>query len=167
MTMLSSGNVGIGTTAPDQTLSVGTGNASKPGGGSWLAFSDERLKNVKARYTAGLKAVMQLQPLRYEYKPQNALDIKSEGEHVGFSAQAVQKIIPDAVIKDGQGYLLINNDPIIWTMLNAIKEQQKEIEQMNRELRRLRAGVPEKKRTSSLKLLARKRKTHQELGIVH
>jgi hypothetical protein len=128
MVLTSTSRVGIGTLAPDQTLSVGTGDASKPGGGSWLMFSDERRKNIKGRFTPGLKAVMQLQPLRYEYKPDNALGIKSEGEHVGFGAQAVQKIIPEAVSKSEKGYLLVNNDPIIWTMLNAIKEQQKEIE---------------------------------------
>src|SRR6266496_2784925 len=126
--ILSNGRVGIGTSSPDQTLSLGVGTASKPGGGSWAVFSDERLKNIRGRFTPGLKAVMQLQPIRYEYKPNNALDIKSEGESVGFSAQAVQKIIPEAVIKNDKGYLLINNDPIIWTMLNAIKEQQSQIE---------------------------------------
>jgi len=69
-----------------------------------------------------------LQPIRYEYKPNNALEIKTEGENIGFSAQAVQKIIPEAVVKDSRGYLLVNNDPIMWTMLNAIKEQQQQIE---------------------------------------
>jgi hypothetical protein len=70
---------------------------------------------------------MQLQPLRYEYRSNNALGIKAEGEHVGFSAQEVQKVIPQAVTKNESGFLLVNNDPIILTMLNAIKEQQKEI----------------------------------------
>jgi hypothetical protein len=123
------GNVGINTTIPNQLLTV-NGDASKPGGGSWNTFSDDRLKNINGRFTSGLKAVMQLQPIRYEYRPGNALDIKSDGESVGFSAQAVQKIIPEAVIEDQNGYLLVNNDPIMWTMLNAIKEQQKEIEQL-------------------------------------
>ena len=40
---------------------------------------------------------------------------------------------------DIAGYLLVNNDPILWTMLNAIKEQQKEIEQLRGQVRRLRA----------------------------
>jgi hypothetical protein len=79
-----------------------------------------------------------LQPLRYEYKRDNALKLRSEGEHVGFSAQAVRKAIPEAVTSTGQGYLLVNNDPILWTMLNAIKEQQKEIVQLRKELRQLR-----------------------------
>src|SRR5260370_34159948 len=83
---------------------------------------------------------MQLQPLRYEYKPNNALGVKCSGEHVGFSAQAGEKIIPEAVTKNDKGYLLVNNDPILWTMLNAIKEQQKRIEQLTRQVRHLRAA---------------------------
>ena len=132
------GNVGIGTVAPTALLSV-NGTANKPGGGSWDIFSDERLKNIKGNFNSGLKAVMQLQPIRYEYKPNNVLGLKSEGEHVGFGAQSLQEIIPQAVTKSSNGYLMINNDPILWTMLNAIKEQQKEIEQLKGQIRQLRA----------------------------
>jgi hypothetical protein len=138
MTILqTSGNVGIATTAPTDTLSV-NGTASKPGGGSWAVFSDERLKNVKGRFNSGVKALMQLQPLRYEYKRDNALGLKSDAVHVGFGAQAVQRVIPEAVTTNENGYLQVNNDPIIWTMLNAIKEQQKEIEQLKAEVQQLR-----------------------------
>ncbi|HYJ86981.1 MAG TPA: tail fiber domain-containing protein [Pyrinomonadaceae bacterium] len=132
------GNVGIGTSAPTLALSV-SGDANKSlGGGSWQVFSDERLKNIKGRFTNGLKAVMQLQPLRYEYKSNNSLGLKSEVEQIGFGAQALQKVIPEAVSTSSTGYLQVNNDPILWTMLNAIKEQQKEIEQLKAEVRKLR-----------------------------
>ncbi len=134
--LTTSNRVGIGTAAPDQKLSV-NGNASKTGGTTWLAFSDERLKNIKGNFTSGLKAVMQLQPIRYEYKADNALGLASEGEHIGFGAQAVQKVIPEAVTKTGSGYLMVNGDPILWTMLNAIKEQQKEIEQLKAQIQKL------------------------------
>jgi hypothetical protein len=132
------GNVGIRTSSPTDTLSV-NGTASKPGGGSWAVFSDERLKNIKGNFNSGLKAVMQLQPLRYEYKPANALSLNSKGEHIGFGAQALQKVIPEAVTKNENGYLMVNNDPIIWTMLNAIKEQQQEIQELKGQIRQLRA----------------------------
>ena len=130
--------VGIRTTAPDQALSV-NGDASKTGGNTWLAFSDERLKTIKGRFNTGLKAVMQLQPIRYEYLKDNALGLKSEGEHIGFGAQTLEKIIPEAVTKNADGYRMVNSDPIIWTMLNAIKEQQKQIEDLKVEVQRLRA----------------------------
>ena len=133
------GRVGIGTAIPDQLLSV-NGDASKAaGGGSWQVFSDERLKNIKGQFNSGLQAVMQLQPIRYQYRPDNALGLKSERENIGFGAQALQKIIPEAVTMNANGYLQVNNDPIIWTMLNAIKEQQKEIEQLKAQVRQLRA----------------------------
>jgi hypothetical protein len=138
MRILSNGRVGIGTSAPDQLLSV-NGDASKSGGGSWQTFSDERLKKINGSYDSGLKAVMRLQPLRYEYKPDNALGIKPVGERIGVGAQAVQQVIPEAVTKNAEGYLMVNNDPIIWTMLNAIKEQQKEIVELKRQIQQLRA----------------------------
>jgi hypothetical protein len=134
-----SGNVGIGTTAPDLKLSV-SGDADKSvGGGSWQVFSDERLKNIKGNFNSGLKAVMQLQPIRYQYKLNNALGLQSETENVGFGAQSLQKVVPEAVTRNSNGYLMVNNDPILWTMLNAIKEQQKEIEQLKGQIKQLRA----------------------------
>src|SRR6185369_15223527 len=131
-------NVGIGTTAPTDLLSV-NGTASKPGGGTWAVFSDERLKNIKGPFSTGLKALMQLQPLRYSYRKDNALGIKLEGDQIGFGAQAVQKVIPEAVTRNANGYLMVNSDPIIWTMLNAIKEQQQQIAKLETEVRRLKA----------------------------
>src|SRR2546421_3921932 len=131
-----SGNVGIGTSAPTQLLSV-NGTAGKPGGGTWDVFSDERLKNIKGRYNTGLKALMQLQPIRYEYKPNNPLGIKLEGENIGFGAQSLQKIIPEAVTMNSAGYLMVKSDPILWTMLNAIKEQQKQITELKAQVHSL------------------------------
>jgi hypothetical protein len=139
------GKVGIGTTGPTATLSV-NGTANKPGGGSWDVFSDERLKNIKGRFNPGLSALMQLQPIRYEYKRDNALGLKSEGEHVGFGAQSLQKIIPEAVTQNSSGYLTVNNDPILWTMLNAIKEQQKEIAELKGQVRRLQTASHRRRR---------------------
>ena len=129
------GNVGIGTAAPDQKLSV-NGEASKVGGGSWATFSDVRLKNINATYNAGLKEVLKLQPIRYNYKADNPLNIPDDCEHVGFSAQDVQELIPDAISSNREGYLMLNNDPIMWAMLNAIKEQQAQIEQLKARLGR-------------------------------
>jgi hypothetical protein len=79
MIITNAGQVGIGTSAPTASLSV-NGTANKPGGGAWDVFSDERLKNIKGSFTNGLNAVMQLRPLRYEYKRENALGLKSERE---------------------------------------------------------------------------------------
>jgi len=103
------------------------------------------LKNIKGGFNSGLRAVMRLQPLRYEYRQTNPLGLKSNEEHIGFGAQAVQKIIPEAVTTNENGYLQVNNDPILWTMLNAIKEQQKEIEQLKGQIKQLRTASRRRK----------------------
>ncbi len=127
-------SVGIGTTAPDSLLTV-NGTADKPGGGSWGTYSDIRLKTLNGSFGGGLNQVMQLHPIRYRYKPDNALGIRDSEEHIGVVAQEVQKVIPDAVTENGKGYLLVNNDPILWSMVNAIQEQQKEIAEQQKLIR--------------------------------
>jgi trimeric autotransporter adhesin len=126
--------VGIGTTTPDAVLSV-AGNADKVGGGSWDTYSDGRLKNVNGSFASGLDQVMLLRPIRYRYKPGNGMGIRDREEHIGVVAQEIQRVIPEAVTENGRGYLLVNNDPVIWSMVNAIKEQQREIEQQQKLLR--------------------------------
>jgi trimeric autotransporter adhesin len=127
LTILADGHVGIGTTSADNTLTV-NGSADKPSGGSWGTYSDARLKTVNGGFTDGLSQLMKIQPIHYRYKPGNAMGIRDTDEHIGVVAQDVQKVIPEAVTQNSKGYLLVNNDPIIWTMLNAIKEQQAEVE---------------------------------------
>ncbi|HTS57179.1 MAG TPA: tail fiber domain-containing protein [Terriglobales bacterium] len=130
-----SGFVGIGTATPDALLSV-NGGADKPGGGSWGTFSDRRLKTLDGEFTLGVDEIVKLNPVRYRYKLDNGMGIQDNEEHVGLVAQEVQEIVPEAVTKNNQGYLLVNNDPIIWAMLNAIKQQQKQIAAQERQIRR-------------------------------
>jgi hypothetical protein len=134
------GNVGIGTSSPDNLLTV-NGSADKPGGGSWGTYSDGRLKTVNGGFTDGLSQVMKIHPVHYRYKAGNAMGIRDTDEHIGVVAQDVQRVIPEAVTENSKGYLLVNNDPIIWTMLNAIKEQQREIEKQQSLLRTQSAAM--------------------------
>ena len=89
---------------------------------------------------------MQLQPIRFQYKPDNALRLQSNSEQIGFGAQDLQKVIPEAVTRNENGFLQVNNDPIIWTMLNAIKEQQKEIEQLKGQIKKLQTTSPRRRK---------------------
>jgi trimeric autotransporter adhesin len=108
------------------------------------------LKNINGRFTRGLDDLMRLSPILFEYKPDNALGLRGTGEYVGFSAQEVQKIIPEAVSLSENGYLQINNDPILWTMLNAVKQQQTQIELQQRQIDELKQIVCELKPEASI-----------------
>ncbi|MCF8060197.1 MAG: tail fiber domain-containing protein [Bacteriovoracaceae bacterium] len=121
MKILSTGNVGIGTTVPDQKLSV-NGNASKTGGTAWAVFSDARLKTVTRKFDRGLASLRGLDPVFFHYNEDNPLGIKDTEEQVGFVAQEVEKVVPEAVTMMDSGYLQLQSDAIFWTMLNSIKE---------------------------------------------
>lgn len=106
---------------PAYSLSLGAG-ARKPGGGEFDGYSDVRLKQINGDYDYGLDEILALQPIRYHYLKNEALGLPGDKEFVGLSAQDVQTVIPEAVSQDGSGYLLLNNNPVIFAMLNAIKE---------------------------------------------
>ncbi len=120
--------VGINTAAPaGYTLAV-NGSAAKTGGGSWSTFSDIRLKDVHGSYQRGLSEVSHLNPVKYKYTSDNDMNLAADKEYVGLVAQDVQGVIPEAVEENSNGYLMVNNDPIIWAMVNAIKELRAENE---------------------------------------
>jgi hypothetical protein len=132
LTVMATGNVGIGTTTPDSLLTV-NGTADKPGGGSWNTLSDVRLKDIGTNFTHGLESLENIQPVNYHYKKDNPMNLPSQPEYVGVIAQQVQAAIPEAVHPNGSGYLTVNNDPIIWTMVNAIKELNHKVDEKDAE----------------------------------
>ena len=71
------------------------------------------------------------------------MGIRDADKHVGLVAQEVQKVIPEAVTENSTGYLLVNNDPILWSMLNAIKEQQGMIEEQKALIREQQRRIAE------------------------
>lgn len=117
------GTVGIGTnmTAPAHQLDV-AGTAGLSTGTAWTNTSDIRLKDVRGSYSHGLDQIAKLNVIRFNYKKGNPLGLQHEKEIVGFVAQDVQKVIPEAVYKRPDGYLELNVDPIHWAAINAIKE---------------------------------------------
>ena len=103
--------------------------------------SDKRLKDIKKDFNKGLKEIMNISPVEYSYKKDNPLGLPSNKKLVGPTAQNVKENIPEAVNEDMHGYLTINKDPIIWTMLNAIKELKAENDQLRAEINALKTAI--------------------------
>ena len=108
------------------SLAVNSGTTLKTGTLSWTTLSDGRLKDVGSEYSAGLDEVMRLKPVHFRYKKDNPLKASSKEQYIGFVAQDVQKVIPEAVSKMKDGYLRLQADPIFWAMLNSIKQLKNE-----------------------------------------
>jgi hypothetical protein len=121
-------NLGIGVTAPVHKLQV-AGTAGLSTGTAWTNTSDIRLKDIRGDYDKGLNEIMQLRTVKFNYKEDNPLGLPSDKEIIGFIAQEVEQVIPEAVVTRDDGYLELNVDPIHWALVNATQEQQEEIEE--------------------------------------
>ena len=87
--------------------------------------SDDRLKTVAGTFTTGLAAIQQLRPIRFRWNDRQPSE-DPWVERVGFSAQNVQRAIPEAVWPvrqpDGQTWLTLSDRVILATSVNAIQE---------------------------------------------
>ncbi len=143
MTIQGGGNIGIGTLFPDQRLTV-AGNASKSVGGAfWATFSDRRLKDLHGSYDKGLAEILALQPVIFNYKADNPLDLPSDNEEIGFVAQEVQEIFPEAVSVTHSGYLDLNVNAINVAFVNAIKELKEENDNLQVKVNELETRLAE------------------------
>lgn len=91
--------------------------------GNYIITSDQRLKKNIEAHDPILNKVNQLEVFTYHYKDQSA----SESKSIGFMAQDVQKIFPDAVKQNEEGFLGINYDYFSVLAIKSIQEQQETI----------------------------------------
>jgi len=139
------GNIGMNTTAPTDVLSV-NGVASKTGGGTWAVFSDARLKENITDYSEGLDFIKHVRPVNFSYNDRMeeiwGKDELNKGRiYQGVIAQELQKVAPDmvrevSVIKDGENeeqttesFLEVDPNKFTYALINAVQEQQEQIEQ--------------------------------------
>lgn len=131
-------------------LSIGGNYAYKPGGGSWSASSDFRIKKNIKPISNALEKIMQLSGVNFEWI--NPEDHNNQtGIQGGFIAQDVEKVFPNWISetnpteKDktltGGGKVKSITLPFEYDalMVEAIKEQQQEIEQLKQEIQTLKA----------------------------
>ena len=117
--------------------------------------SDERVKtNINPIKEDALSAVERLNPVQFQFRQveiENAIndstsekfnffspDMDFDRLHYGFIAQEVQKLYPNLVYRDGNGFLGMNYTELIPLLVMAIQELKEEITN-------LQTGEPEKK----------------------
>lgn len=124
------------------------GSAYKPGGGSWTAPSDNRIKIVVGDYTRSLADILQLTPKRFKYLGNDTMAAPEEGESAPYSsspngivakagtefagliAQDLQLVMPemcreytgyiDGVVKSDM--LMVDRSSLDLALVNAVKE---------------------------------------------
>jgi hypothetical protein len=140
------GNVGIGTTAPTDKLHVIgdlriTGVARKPGGGSWTSSSDARLKKKLSTLTHSLERLLQLRGVQFEWKePEKMGDLS--GPQIGLVAQEVEKVFPEWVSSDPEGYKELTIRGFEALTVEALRELKNDVEDLKKRLDKMPANTP-------------------------
>lgn len=112
-----------------------SGGAYKPGGGSWTATSDRRLKDQVVPYADGLTLLMSIKPVKFHYNELSGID--TEKEYVGVIAQDLNEVAPYMVgsfEKEGETYFDVDNSAMTYMLINAVQEQQATIEELQLQL---------------------------------
>jgi len=93
-----------GNFTPSYQLEVGgDGTAGKPGGGSWSASSDRRLKKNIHDLDGALDLLTALRGVTFEYIDPDSIN-ELPGTRVGMIAQEVEEVMPDWVSTGPTGY---------------------------------------------------------------
>jgi hypothetical protein len=130
------GNVGIGTTTPTTKLYVNGDITANSVAGT----SDRRFKTNIRPVTHALDKVKSLQGVYFNWN-QKAFPEKEFGaqDELGFIAQEVEKIVPEIVVKEKtkEEYRSVKYDKLVALLVEAIKEQQKQIEKLQIKVKQL------------------------------
>jgi len=118
---------------PTNNFRVYSTVTEKQGNTAWTTFSDKRLKKDVRNFKKGLDEVLAINPVWFTYTGEMGLD--ASREFVGVLAQEFQEIAPwdvAPIARDNEvvteEYLGINDSSVKYMLVNAIKEQQMQIE---------------------------------------
>jgi hypothetical protein len=130
MTLRSSGNVGIGTTTPDATLEIKFGGTTLAD--AWTTRSSARFKTNVQPVTAALDKVLLLRGVTFNWKD-------TQRPSIGFIAEEVARVLPEAVEfeKNGIDAKGLDYSKLTPLLVEAIKAQQKKLEELQQENARL------------------------------
>ena len=129
-------NVGI-QGEPDATYELYVyGDAFATSG--WFS-SDKRWKKEVQPINNALLTITKLEGVNYFWKQDEYPEMNfNNTKQSGFLAQDVEKLIPEAVKTDENGYKAVGYNKIIPYLVEAIKEQQKQIDELQNEIKNLK-----------------------------
>ena len=106
----------------------GNGNAELSG--DLTEISDARYKKNISSFTGALNKVKQLRGVTYNWLDEK----KGTTEQIGFIAQELEKVFPQLVMTNKDGYKSVAYSHVIPVLVEAIKEQQQQIDELKKEM---------------------------------
>jgi len=137
MSINSNGFVAVGTGGPSEKLSIFAGNGWVDAAHSWRVASDARLKKNVTTLNGSLEKVLAVRGVRFDLIADKEVN-PGEGKHIGFIAQELEKEFPEVVATDKEGMKSVAYDKMTAVLVEAVKEQQKEIDLLKEEIAELK-----------------------------
>jgi len=135
------GNVGIGTVSPGSYTLYVNGTAYSTGG--WSG-SDQRWKKNIAPLENSLDRVRDLSGVSFEFRNGELDEIEfPEGRQIGLIAQEVEKVVPEVVRTDDDGYKAVAYEKLTALLVEAVKELDAENIELRAENEDMRREVDE------------------------
>ncbi len=107
--------------------------------GSWLDLSDGKFKTNIMEIENPLSLVLKLNGITYQFKTEEYKDREfPKGRQYGLIAQEVEKVIPEVVHEDENGEKAIAYSKLVPVLIEAIKQQQKSIEDLQNQINQLK-----------------------------
>jgi hypothetical protein len=131
------GFIGMGNSSPTVRLQVAGDIIANSIAGS----SDQRFKTNIFPIEKPLQKVLQLRGVTFDWKTKDFPSrMFSENRAVGFIAQEVEQVLPELVQteKTAEGYKSVQYDKVVALLVEAIKEQQKQIEKLKIQVNKLK-----------------------------
>ena len=98
--------------------------------------SDKRFKENLIRIPGSLDKVMKLSGYEFDWIPDEE-NHGYEGHDVGIIAQEVEKVLPEVVTTRDSGYKAVKYEKMIPLLIESIKEQQEQIEELKQKVKSL------------------------------
>ncbi len=128
------GRLGIGMTNPSYRLDVnGTVRAAE----FIYTSSDSRLKENVKTIINPLDKVIALRGVTFDWK-------NSDSSSLGLIAQEVENIFPEIVSTDDEGFKSIQYSSLVAPLIEAVKEQQKQISSLESRIQKLENSANKK-----------------------
>lgn len=110
-------------------------------GGNWHPVSDRKMKTSIRGIALGLDAVLKMRPVAFQYKE----EVKARGEgapdRLGFVAQEMEEVVPEAVKMNDDGLYTLAPTLLIPVLVKAIQELTRKVEELTDRVHSLEEAI--------------------------
>jgi hypothetical protein len=112
-----------------RAVTIGPGYVPYASQANFTVSSDPRVKDIIGNYKTGLNAIKEMNPIAFRY---NGLGdtVRSDDLSYGFDGAEMSRIMPETTRQRPDGYLMLDQGPVLLALVNAVKELAIKVEKL-------------------------------------